>query len=77
MRKMEKTAQLERSSSSFASAECKECGEVLPARALDEQINHYISSHGYELVHVGESTSRNPDDGKPWHDVIAIVGKPI
>jgi hypothetical protein len=39
------------------------------------QISHYVETHGYELLHVGQQTGRD-QAGHPWQTTVAIVGKP-
>jgi hypothetical protein len=36
-------------------------------------VNHYLQSHGLELMHVGQETS-HADDGSPWHSTVAVLG---
>lgn len=42
---------------------------------IDEKINHFIETHGFKLLHVGQETGRNIDDGSPFHASVAILGK--
>jgi len=51
---------------------CNECNG-LTDRNLASRINHYISTHGYKLLHVGQETG-NSDDGI-YHFSIAVLGK--
>ena len=39
-----------------------------------ESINHYISAHGYKLLHVGQQTSRD-SMGNPWQLTVALLCK--
>jgi hypothetical protein len=41
---------------------------------VSEGINHYITSHGYSLLHVGQETTTGYD-GKPHQTTIAVLGK--
>lgn len=36
-------------------------------------VNHYLQTHGFELLHVGQETSR-ADDGGLWHSTVALLG---
>ena len=59
---------------------CEFCGERIyyPTgnNRLDKAINHYISKHGYKLLHVGAYTDEDMD-GKPWHGTTAILGSEV
>ena len=56
---------------------CDHCQESvgggLGDTSLTGSINHYITAHGYRLLHVGTETSLG-SDGKPWHNTLAILG---
>ena len=52
---------------------CKHCEERIDGEKIDKAVNHYIHEHKYRLLHVGTETS-NGQDGKPWHDTVALVG---
>jgi hypothetical protein len=41
---------------------------------LAESINHYISEHGYRLLHVGTESDRD-DEENPWHSTVAVLGR--
>lgn len=57
---------------------CEECHKSVYQSTdcdyLSKMINHYLS-HGYEVKHVGQETSRD-DDGNPWQSTVAILLKP-
>ena len=40
---------------------------------LKDSVNHYITKHGYRLLHVGTQTDRD-DEGNPWHLTVAVLG---
>ena len=53
---------------------CEHCGTMVGSNDdgdLSDSINHYISEHGYELLHVGTQTSRG-DEGL-WHHTVAVL----
>jgi hypothetical protein len=58
---------------------CEHCDEWvgIPMGAgsddITDSINHYITAHGYRLLHVGTQTSHDRD-GKLWHSTIAVLG---
>jgi hypothetical protein len=53
---------------------CAHCGEVIGGDELfDASVNHYLSAHGYKLLHVGAETTTDRDD-RPWHATVAILG---
>jgi hypothetical protein len=53
---------------------CEECDEW--HWSLDysviEHANHYITAHGYRVLHVGQETSRT-EDGL-WHSTVIVLG---
>jgi hypothetical protein len=55
---------------------CEHCGEYIgaPSNDVAHGINHYISKHGYRLLHVGQEWSED-NQGKTIHHTVAIVGK--
>lgn len=53
---------------------CEHCHFTIGSDRLAESINHYISEHGYKLLHVGQETTSD-QDGKPWHTTAAVLGK--
>ena len=53
---------------------CEHCGTFIDSEDLAKSINHYITTHGYRLLHTGSETIHG-SDGKPWHTTVAIVGK--
>ena len=61
--------------SSNISGPCEECGANLDgSRNWVGAVNHYLGGHGYELLHVGQESSRD-DQGEIWQFTIAVVGK--
>jgi hypothetical protein len=63
--------------SSNISQGCDHCNQFvgggLGDGSLATSINHYIEQHGYKLLHVGTQTNHD-NDGKPWHNTIAVLG---
>lgn len=53
---------------------CKHCDFSIGTDNFSESINHYISDHGYKLLHVGQETSRD-NRGNPFQLTVAVVGK--
>ncbi|HXT69381.1 MAG TPA: hypothetical protein VN700_06490 [Vicinamibacterales bacterium] len=53
---------------------CQHCDQFVGLEKFAESITHYITKHGYRLLHVG-TQSELGDDGKPLHHTVAIVGK--
>ena len=52
---------------------CPHCQEWSSKdKDLGEVINHYLG-HGYELLHVGQETTRDMD-GNPWQKTVAVMG---
>lgn len=51
---------------------CEPCG-YLPDKFADA-INHYISNHGYKLLHIG-SQSALVDGKNLVSDILALLGK--
>jgi len=43
---------------------------------ISDGINHYLTKHGYKLLHVGQEWSRD-DDGKTIHHTVAVLGCPV
>ena len=43
-------------------------------KGLANEINHYITEHGYRLLYLGQETSRD-DKGNPWQSTVAFLGK--
>jgi hypothetical protein len=52
---------------------CEECDDWHWSLdySIIEHANHYISAHGYRVLHVGQETSRN-DDGL-WHSTVIVL----
>lgn len=53
---------------------CEHCDFRVGTDNFAESINHYISAHGYKLLHVGQQTSRD-SMGNPWQLTVALLGK--
>ena len=62
---------------SHISRGCEHCGHMVGGGLGDEpladDINHYITEHGYRLLHIGTQTNHD-NEGKPWHNTVAILG---
>jgi hypothetical protein len=52
------------------------CGQKNATGDFATSINHYLTAHGCELLHVGGDTSHDYD-GKPWQGTIAVLGSPV
>lgn len=56
---------------------CKICDFWLDgAKEFTKSVNHYMTEHGYKLLHVGTQTTES-SKGEPWHATIAIMGKKL
>jgi hypothetical protein len=59
------------------SRRCDHCNEMVGGGLGDgsvaDSINHFITAHGYRLLHVGSQTNHGPN-GEPWHNVVAVMG---
>jgi hypothetical protein len=51
----------------------KICGQPVGGEHFQDAINHYLTKHGYSLLHVGSETIHGLD-GKPWHTTVAVLG---
>lgn len=51
---------------------CEKCN-YLPNNLADA-INHYLSIHGYKLLHIGTQSSLH-SNGELVHDITALLGK--
>ena len=58
---------------------CEHCDEWIGApmqggrEDITDSINHYITAHGYRLLHVGTQTSHDMN-GELWHSTVAVLG---
>ena len=53
---------------------CEHCDFQIRSHSFAEAINHYISEHGYAVIHIGtESAMTNKDE--PYHTTVAMLGK--
>jgi hypothetical protein len=52
---------------------CQICSQPVGGEHFQDSINHYLTKHGYSLLHVGSETIHGPD-GKPWHTTVAVLG---
>jgi hypothetical protein len=52
---------------------CEHCSFRIHSENFAESVNHYIGSHGYELLHVGQETSEGSSG--LWHSTVAVLGK--
>lgn len=53
---------------------CEHCTFRIGSENFAESINHYITDHGYRLLHVGQETSLD-SRGNPFQLTVAILGK--
>jgi len=37
-------------------------------------VNHYVTEHGYRVLHVGQQSSWAPDGKQLWHSTVALLG---
>ena len=59
--------------STDVSGMCEHCEFSISSDDLPGAINHYISEHGYRLLHVGTETTHDSEH-QPWHTTIAVLG---
>lgn len=52
---------------------CKHCSESVGIEHFTSGVNHYITAHGYKLLHVGQQTEHATDGGL-WHSTVAVLG---
>jgi hypothetical protein len=57
---------------------CEHCSQMVGSHEssvgeLAASINHYVQEHGYQLLHVGQETTRD-ENGKPWQFTVAVMG---
>jgi len=53
---------------------CKHCQtQIGGPENFAESVNHYISEHGYKIIHIGSETTPSMD-GSPWHTTVAVLG---
>ena len=63
--------------SSDESGGCALCNFAYTLNGTDnfaDACNHLMQKHNLKCLHVGQETSRNIDDGSPWHTTVAIFG---
>jgi len=60
--------------STNVSKTCEFCAFSIDTENFDGSINHYISDHGYKLLHVGQETHRDLM-GHPLQVTVAVLGK--
>ena len=54
---------------------CEHCPESVGGRpALGDSINHYLKTHAYKLLHVGQETTID-FEGNPWQRTVAVLGR--
>jgi len=52
---------------------CEHCDYLVGIENFADGINHYISEHGYHVLHVG--TQSTPDsEGTTYHTTVALLG---
>jgi hypothetical protein len=54
---------------------CKHCYHPIGSEHFAESINHYITEHGYRVLHVGQQTEHAPEG--PWHSMVAVLGTTV
>lgn len=59
--------------SSDVSRSCELCDFFVKHDEFSEAVNHYISNHGFRLLHVGNKTVRDYND-HPCDTLIAVLG---
>jgi len=59
---------------SFTSENVSSCELCGASNNFQETLNHYISQHGYKLLHVGTQSSLH-SNGNLVHDVVVVLGK--
>lgn len=60
------------STDSFGS--CKHCATTIDGRNFAEGVNHYLTAHGYKLLHIGQETTEDRN-GNPWQKTVALLGR--
>lgn len=60
--------------SSDEEVNCRHCDFRTELDTLDISINHYIKSHGYKILHIGQETHTD-NKGRIWHLSVAFLGK--
>ncbi len=53
---------------------CRDCDYWIDSSNFEEGINHYLSEHGYTLLHVGTETTTG-SNGEPWHSTVAALAE--
>lgn len=54
---------------------CEHCAESVGGRpALSNSINHYLDTHAYQLLHVGQETAVD-FEGNAWQRTVAVMGR--
>jgi hypothetical protein len=52
---------------------CEHCSFRIDGEQFAESVNHYIASHGYVLMHVGQETTEGSSG--LWHSTVAVLSK--
>jgi hypothetical protein len=52
---------------------CEHCNFSVSHEDLPGAINHFITEHGYKVLHVGTETVYDMAS-KPWHTTVAVLG---
>lgn len=61
-------------SSAIIGERCKRCANPIEGDgSFVALINHYITQHGYKLLHVGQQTEEGTDG--PWQTTVAVLGQ--
>ena len=55
---------------------CEECkrSQSSMSYSVTDDANHYITEHGYRILHVGQETSESAEGGL-WHATVIVLGK--
>ena len=54
---------------------CKFCIDPVVNNDFEGTINHYITHHGYKLLHVGTETTYSTTHNGLWHSTVAVLGE--
>jgi hypothetical protein len=55
-------------------SKCPHCPPYTLKGSLADEINHFITIHGYKLIHIGPETEHASESGM-WHRTIAYLAK--
>jgi hypothetical protein len=55
-------------------ARCHFCEKVIGGSDnFESSTEHYMTQHGFRILHIGTETSRTPN-GELWHSTVAVLG---